>query len=319
MRAQLSPRTIAAATILLGWCLGVVAFARREMSRTTADRMSEIALRVAPGATYYALERNGQHVGFASTTVDTLAKTLQITEYQVADVPEGGSSHRVASQTVVRLSRGLVLRDFTMTTARDSVTRRVSGWIVDDSTLAFTIVAPGVARDTQRVKVAAGTILPTMLPLALALGAPLKVGAQHVVETFDPEARVHRVVHARILAESTFVVADSAVYDGSRAKWVPAHVDTVTGWRMSIVGSAAPDVWIDENGHPIRRPTPDGMLMRRTAYELAFENWRMERPRARAADSLARRALSDTNALRPMKNCASTTSPKNRSRQLCHD
>ncbi|MEP7347848.1 MAG: hypothetical protein ABI877_21435, partial [Gemmatimonadaceae bacterium] len=130
MHVPLNARTITAGAILLGWSLGVVAFARREMSRTTADLMAEIALRVAPGATYYAAELNGDHVGFSSTTVDTLAKALQITEYQVAEMPNEGSTRRVTRQTVIRLTRGLALRDFTLTTTRDSTRRKVSGWIV---------------------------------------------------------------------------------------------------------------------------------------------------------------------------------------------
>lgn len=318
MRVQLTGRSIAAAAILVGWSLGVLAFAHREMSRTTADRMAEIALRVAPGAVYYAAERNGLHVGFASTTVDTLAKTLQITDYRVADVAPDGSSQRVSTQTVVRLTRGLVLRDFTLTTVRDSMPRRVSGWLVNDSTLAFTIVAAGVPRDTQQVSVPPGILLPTMVPLAVALGAPLKVGAHHDVETFDPEAGVHRTMRATIVAESTFVIADSAVFDTSRAKWTPAHVDTLTGWRMAIAGSAAPDVWIDEMGHRIRWQTEDGLVMRRSAYELAFENWRMVHPRARA-DSLARGGVLDPSTKRQPNDCAPTSSPQRRSRHLCHD
>ena len=130
---QTSARSIAAGTILLGWSLAVLAFARREMSRTTTDRMAEIALRVAPGATYYAAERNGRHVGFSSTTVDTLAKTLQITEYQVADLSEGNLTRRVTTQTVIRLTRGLALRDFTVTTAICAELCCSTSWIVVSS------------------------------------------------------------------------------------------------------------------------------------------------------------------------------------------
>jgi hypothetical protein len=295
---QLNSRSIAAGTILLGWSLGVVAFARREMGRTTADRMAEIALRVAPGATYYAAERNGQHVGFSSTTVDTLAKTLQITEYQVADVPQAGSTRRVTKQTVLRLTRGLALRDFTVTTVRDSAPSRVFGWMVDDSTLAVTMVATGAARDTQQVKVPAGIVLPLMIPMAVALGAELKIGARHVVETFDPVGRSLHTVRAEILAESSFVIPDSAVYDAGRAKWTAARMDTVTGWHMKIVGNAESDIWIDELGHPLGWQTPDGLTMRRTAYELAFENWRMVHPGARAADSAAHGNVLGMSAIR---------------------
>ena len=282
---QTSARSIAAGTILLGWSLAVLAFARREMSRTTTDRMAEIALRVAPGATYYAAERNGRHVGFSSTTVDTLAKTLQITEYQVADLSEGNLTRRVTTQTVIRLTRGLALRDFTVTTASDTNRRRIIGWMVNDSTLNITRLGGGSPRDTQHVRVPPGIVLPSMIPMAVALGAPLKVGARHVIEVLDPVAGIHRTVSAKILAESTFVIADSAVYDVARAKWSIAHVDTVAAWRMAIAEESGPAVWIDEMGHALGWRTPDDLVMRRTAYELAFENWRMVRPQARVAES----------------------------------
>jgi len=298
VRAPLSPRTVAAGVILFGWSLGIVAFAHREMSRTTSDRMAEIALRVAPGATYYAAERDGQHVGFASTTVDTLARTLQFSEYRVTDAPDSGAKRRVTAQTVIRLTRGLALREFTVTSASDAASRRITGWMLDDSTLAFSVAAAGAVRDTQQVTVPPGVVLLSMVPMAVALGGELRVGAQRIVETFDPEAGRRQTIHARITAESTFVLADSAVYDGSRAKWTPARMDTLSGWRMSIDGSTVPDVWIDEMGHPIGWQAADGLILRRTAYELAFENWRMVRPRARGSDSSGRGNVLGMTAIR---------------------
>jgi transglutaminase-like putative cysteine protease len=284
MPLPLNARTVVAGTILLGWGLGIVAFARREMNRPMADRMAEMALRVAPGATYYAALRNGEHVGFSSTTVDTLQGTLQVAQYFVADGFGTAGRRRVTEQTVVRLSRGLSLREFTVADGRDSVPRRAHGWMLDDSTLAVTVSKGGAPPDTHRVRIPAGLVLRPMLSLAVALGAPLDVGTKQLVSTLDPEFGDVESTPVTIVAESTFVFPDSAVFDVQRARWLPLGADTVTGWRMVVGGRRSEEVWIDDLGRPILYGI-GGLQLRRTAYELAFENWRAERPRPHGGEA----------------------------------
>jgi hypothetical protein len=82
----------------------------------------------------------------------------------------------------------------------------------------------------------------------------------------------------RILAESLFVVTDSAVADSS-GRWFAVHRDTVRAWRLVSSGDGpAIDAWMDAQGLVVEARRPDGLLLRRTAFELAFENWRRSDP-----------------------------------------
>ncbi|MBV6521111.1 MAG: hypothetical protein MNPFHGCM_01238 [Gemmatimonadaceae bacterium] len=273
---SVKPRSLGAAAILSGWILGIVAFTKREIERGSGDRLAEIALRVAPASHYYAIERHGRAVGFASTSIDTLARAFQLIDYRVTEDAASRQPRRATEQLRARLSRGLALRDFSFAVADSERTRRVSGWRLSDTTLAYVVTQPGQPADTQRLSVAADAVLPSMVPMLVALGGGLDVGANQRFAVFDPSDGSQRTSTVRVIAESLFVVPDSAVYDGSRARWTIARSDSVRGWRLGIDGD---DLWVDERGQIVARYTSDSLSLRRTAYELAFENWRAERPR----------------------------------------
>src|SRR5688572_15109439 len=82
----MSRRGLLGIGIVLAWGVGLAAFAQRELTRTEAERLAESALRVAPGATHFAVLRDGRHVGYASSTIDTLPARIQVTDYLVADI-----------------------------------------------------------------------------------------------------------------------------------------------------------------------------------------------------------------------------------------
>ena len=66
-------------------------------------------LLVSPGATYFRVERDGRHVGFASSTLDTTASEIHIDDLVVA---EGARGARLEVRSGVRLTRALApLRD----------------------------------------------------------------------------------------------------------------------------------------------------------------------------------------------------------------
>jgi hypothetical protein len=84
-------------------------------------------------------------------------------------------------------------------------------------------------------------------------------------------------------AESLFVVPDSAKLDEARGTWIVAHEDTVRGWRLDPQGSTLVSGWIDERGRAIETKPMGTFTLRRTAYELAFQNWTLEARRRAAA------------------------------------
>jgi len=271
-------RGLLAIGVLAAWGAGIAAFVQRESSRSPREKLAEAASRIAPGATYFAVEHAGKHVGFASNTIDTIPGGLQVTDYLVGDLALGGTLQRVTAQSVVKLSRGLALREFAMTFGADSQAVRATGRTVGDSLLEYVVQVPGAAADTNRVRLTAPLLLPTLVPLAVALGQPPKVGRAYTIETFDPTTMATRALPVTIRAESLFVLVDSAAFDPNSRRWLGAHADTVRGFHVTSTDGAAFDTWVDELGRMITVRAPAGLSMRRTAYEVAFENWRTASP-----------------------------------------
>ena len=87
-------------------------------------------------------------------------------------------------------------------------------------------------------------------------------------------------------AESLFVVPDSAKRDETSGRWIMAHEDTVRGWRLDPQGSTLVSGWIDARGRAIETRPIGTFTLRRTAYELAFQNWTLDAKR-RAAGTRA--------------------------------
>lgn len=283
----MKPRAWFAVGVLVAWGSGLAVFARRELTRPATDRLAEVAMRVSPDATWFAVEREGRHIGFASVTIDTVPRELQFIEYLVFQPDSVGAARRV-EQSTIRLSRGLVLRGFESLHAMgsDSVVLRAS---VDSAgRLAYRVAANGTrAIDSGAVTAPLPLFLPALVPLVAALQAPLSVGATATFSVFDTtEARVVPLT-VRVDAESLFTIADSAVAGRTGGRWLAVHRDTVRAWRLRSTRAGVPlDVWVDAIGQPVAATRIDGLTLRRTAFELAFENWRL----AAAAGGVAARA-----------------------------
>jgi transglutaminase-like putative cysteine protease len=101
-------------------------------------------------------------------------------------------------------------------------------------------------------------------------------------------------VRIRIDAESLFVVGDSARFERSDRRWVVAREDTVRAWRLSTDGPGGFAGWVDEQGRIVRLSQTLGFDLVRTAYEVAFENWRATRVRDGARVTRRRDVLETT-------------------------
>lgn len=270
----MTSRGLLAAGILAAWGVGIAVYAQRELNRSPRSKLAEVAARVGPGATYFAVESQGRHVGFASNTIDTIPGALQVTDYLVADLRVRGVEQRTTAQSVVQLSRALALREFTVSLASDSLAMRSTGRMLGDSLLELVVQLADRAADTSRVRVAGPLLLPTLVPLVVALGDPPAVGKRTHVNTFDPVSRQLQSLSLRVKGESLFVVIDSAAFNPASKRWLGAHADSVRGFHVVADSGGDFDSWIDEQGRLIAvRATPE-LTMQRTAYEVAFENWR---------------------------------------------
>jgi transglutaminase-like putative cysteine protease len=275
-----SRRGIAATLILLAWAGGLGALAQRELFKGQAESFAELALRVQPETFYYVVEQGGQVVGYASSTIDTTRRAFLVRDEMAADLTVGGTAHRIVAASRVRLTRGFALTDFDVTVSADSAPIRIVGSAEGDSVIQYTVTGPANDPTPQRLAVRGPILLPTLIPLAVTLGAEPKVGRRATVPLFDPTTMSTRNVTMELKAESLFVVSDSAKLDSTANRWVVAHTDTVRAWRL---GSGEPGEsdrlggWVDERGRLVESRQPGGLVLRRTAYEVAFENWRLRR------------------------------------------
>ncbi|MGQ0649282.1 MAG: transglutaminase-like domain-containing protein [Gemmatimonadaceae bacterium] len=281
----MNARGFVAATVLAAWGAGIAVFVQREMSRSARERLAEAAMRIAPVASYYAMTQGRQHVGFASFTTDTVPDGLQFTEYSVRDATSGDTVRREAHQVVARTSRSLVVREVVVTHGA-SVARAI---VLDDSTLVV-VRDRGQGDDTTRQRYSPPLLLPSVVPLAIALGDAPEPGDRHTFDVFDPSSLTVRQIAVTVRAESSWVLIDSASYDGGTKRWLGAHADTVQAWHVVEEGEHGIDAWVDELGQLVAARQTDELSLRRTAYEVAFENWRSA-SRARGSAPSGARAL----------------------------
>jgi len=273
--------------ILAAWVLSLGWLVKREVFRPTGARLAAAALAVPPGALFYRLAVGGQQVGYSSTTIDTLASSLRVENVFVLDVPAMGALHRTSARSIATLSRALRLETVETTFDGDLGQFAAHGRVIGDTVLLVAIVAAGDSQ-TTRIPLQGPITLPTLLPLRLAFGGELRSGHAYTARLFDPLLLTGRDVTARVAAESTLVVSDSADLDSTTMVWVPEHFDTVRAFRIdhdALGGGVPMSSWIDAQGGLVFATT-DGFAMERAAFEIVYQNFK-KRDTVRIARSSA--------------------------------
>jgi hypothetical protein len=197
-----------------------------------------------------------------------------------------GRLHRTTARSVALLSRTLRLQRVDVTFDGDLGPFVAHGRVLGDSILRVSIVSDGDSQVT-RIKLTGPITLPTLLPLRLAFGGELQRGRTYTARLFDPLLLAMREVTVRVAAESTLVVADSADLDSTTMVWGPEHFDTVRAFRIDQEANGVRVTsWIDAQGRVVRASTPVGFATERSAFEIAYENFR-RRDTARVARNSA--------------------------------
>jgi len=269
---------IAAGVIGL-WAGGLALLAKKELFRPHMDKLGEAGLSVTPGATYYAVLQQGQQIGFASSTVDTTDGGISVRDYLVADLPIAGELHRATARTEVELTRALRVSSFKMQVDAGLTPIDATGQVQGDSVLVVAVRSSATQLDTHRVRLDGPILLPTLVPLAVALGERPKKGARVTLPVFDPIALAPRDIHVSIDAESLFVVPDSSVFDMRTSRWTAARPDTVRAWRLATDTAKSASGfrgWVDAQGRLVLATQLLGMTLERRPYEVAFENWKAD-------------------------------------------
>ena len=260
-------RIVIAVVIVALWLGGMAMMLHRNETRSEAQQLAEVALRLQPATFYYVIERNGRQVGAASSALDTTANTLVSEEYFVGDYPTGRSTQRTSARWQTRLTRGFRLADLTIDIARQTRPFSINASVEEDTTLFIAGTKTTGGHPPARYTFTPALFTPSLASVAFMLGGPHKIGRAQTLSIFDPTTRNVIRPELRIRAESVFTVIDSAALD--RGKWVAAHRDTVRAWRID--GAHGVSAWVDDAGRIVSASAGELSAMR-TAFELAFKN-----------------------------------------------
>jgi transglutaminase-like putative cysteine protease len=250
--------------------------ARRELGKGEAESIAEATIRLNPEAHFFQVSAAGVQVGYASVTVDTTATGFRLSQVMALDVPQADSTRRVTRRTDLILSRSLRLRSFTRTISGAGLFEEFTGTVEGDTVvrMAERDQREGLAEEWL-VRIPGEVVLPEVLPYRLAFGKRLEVGRMVSANVLDlATGRISRVGFSAT-AESTFVVADSAVEQRALRRWRPVAYDTVKAWRIEHTASGTPEVnWVDGTGGLVSTEAALGVRLERSAFELVSFNYR---------------------------------------------
>jgi hypothetical protein len=261
--------------VIFIWVAGLGFLYNRTRHRTLEQTLTEVGMRVAPETFYYSLEQGGQQVGMASSSIDTSKTRVISADLVRGRFPTGNDTLKLEARSEARFTRGMRLRDFTIRAEGDITPFQMRGVMQEgeEKTLRITTEQRGQKPLTQEAVAEAPVFVPTMSPLPLLLTRDPKIGDTVRVAMFDPISRGLKSVTLRIEADSLFLLADSASFDSTSNRWVKAHQDSVRGWRITPRGAPL-TAWVDAAGRLIAASEPGGLSIIRTAFEMAFENFK---------------------------------------------
>ena len=269
-----STRGLIAVAIVVLWIGGMIMMLRRNANTSEAQQLAETALKLQPATFYYVIEREGQQVGAASSSVDTTAHVLQTEEYFVGDYPTPGGKavERTSARWQTRLSRAIRLIALNIDVSRQTRPFSLHASIEQDSTL-FIAAAKTSGHPATRYAFIPPLFTPTLAPVAFMLGGSHEIGRTKTMTVFDPMTRTVIRAELTIRAESLFTLVDSAAL--SRAgEWTPAHRDTVRAWRIEGAPHGL-SAWVDTEGRVVAA-TAGTLSATRTAFEIAFKNQKLK-------------------------------------------
>lgn len=270
--------------VLVVWAAAVGLLVSRSINRDPIEVLAIAALRIQPRSLYYTIEHEGEMVGVASSEIDTLPTSIIATDYVEGVLPVADSAVDLRLRARSIFTRALSFREIRilLQPGGDSITVVIQR--ASEDSLRVTGDRGGTMLGTQEIAARDPVFMPQWAALPLMLVEEPRPGASRTVRILDPRTRIARASPLRISAESLFVVVDSARFDTTARTWVPALRDTVRAWRVTGEG-LPPTFWIDVAGRIVEAVDERGLALRRTAYEIAFENWRAAR-RARTVTSV---------------------------------
>lgn len=254
--------------IVLIW-IGMVGWqARDEYFQPELARITEAALSLAPGISFYTLSMGDRTVGQATSRLDTLADGFELEDLMSLELPALGQTGIAVARTRVKLSPALVMESFSFTLDSEVGRFEANGTLTQDTTLEVTILSAGSEQNLS-FRMAQPPVMSNVVPIRVAMGEGLEVGETFRLPVFDPTSLSTRTVEVHILEHDTLFVTDSAAINDD-GRWLPAHTDSVPAWKIAeVFGGIRVESWVDEDGRILSASSAMGFSMQKTEYELA--------------------------------------------------
>jgi hypothetical protein len=280
---------VAGGLIMLSWFASLGWLVQRQYYSDGYPAGVTTSNRLAPGARFYAVYADGIQVGTASLSADTLpgGGARLVTRFDI------GTRDSLRSQLqTLSLTPALGLTEWSATSSGGPTALAVRGVRDSDRIFRATLTSGG---DTIRtVSVEPGRALPLLAAtLRASLNAIFSAGDTLVLPVLDPYSATISQVRLRAMpAQGRMIFVDSAAVDPASGKWIAALTDTVPARLLVQLGMDAPvRLWLDGEGFPLRAELASGLVLERTAFEIANLNFRNgdrpAGPRARLRPRLA--------------------------------
>ena len=273
----MSRRTVGLGVLAI-WLVGLALLYRRSTFRSPEQAFAEAGMRVSPATYYYRVDQEAAQIGSASSAIDTTTTQLIATDFVRAAVRAGRDTFRIQARSQGRYTRVLSLTDFILKVEGDLSPFLLRGVMQGEGNARkLQIITETSKHRPARVEYDIDGLVftPTVAALPLMLRDPARRSDALSIGIFDPMSRSVRKVNLKVGKDSLFMVTDSARLDSASGRWVKAHADTVRGWQIA---GDVPTItaWVDASGRLIAASEPGGIALTRTAFEIAFENWRLE-------------------------------------------
>jgi hypothetical protein len=263
---------IAGALIMLSWFASLGWLVKRQYYSNGYPVGVTTSNRLAPGSRFYAVYAAGVQVGTASLSADTLTGggARIITRFDIG----AGDSLRSRLQALT-LTPKLTLTEWDATISGEPGAFAVHGARGTDQIFRATLRR---SDDTiLALPLEPGRALPLLTAtLRATLNAALTPGDTIALPILDPfSATIEQVRFRAIPAQAPIIFADSAALDPASGKWMAALTDTLPAVMVVQLGGNSPlRLWLDPEGFPLRAELPDGLVLERTAFEIANLNFR---------------------------------------------
>lgn len=263
-----------AVLILVAWVTVLAWHAKREYLRPLSVRLTAASANLVPAASFYSIKLGDAPIGYASSRLDTLPDGFILEDDMRLRVSALGTDVPASARTWIRLGLGLELQEFEFTLKSDFGDYLVKANVDGDSVLEIEMSAGG---DDQslRIETDGPIVLPQVMPLHFALGEDPKPGETYAFEVFDPSIMESQRVTMEVIGRETLIYPDSVVFDDDRSEWQPATMDTVDTWHVrQSFGGVELEAWLDPDGRAVRSTSPLGYTIDRTAFEIAWNDYR---------------------------------------------